>query len=147
MHKFQQNKFLKYSAKFVHEIILDVEKYPEFLPWVSNVKVVSKNNNHFVAKMIISFKGFEESYESLVRYGKEGDKYFVNVEAISGPFKKLINKWTISDANDGCLVDFYIDFAFKSKILDMVVGMFFSTAAEKMIDSFEKRAEELHEGR
>ena len=144
MHKFEQTKFLKYPAKFVNEIILDVEKYPEFLPWVGDVRIISKNNNHFVAKMIITFKGFCESYESLVRYGNEDGKYFVNVEAISGPFKKLINKWTIIEANDGCHVDFYIDFTFKSKILDMVVGVFFSIAVEKMINSFEQRAEELY---
>ncbi len=144
MNKFEQNQSLKYPAEFVHEIILDVEKYPEFLPWVSNVKIISKNNNHFIAKMIISFKGFSESYESLVKYGNENGKYFVNAEAISGPFKKLINKWTITETEFGCHVDFYIDFAFKSKILDMVVGVFFSIAAEKMINSFKKRAEELY---
>ena len=143
MHKYETKKRLEYPAELINEIILDVENYPQFLPWVGSGKILTKNNDNFVAELDISFKGFSESYESLVKHHKSGGVYYVDVEAISGPFRNLTNKWQVKAVKDGCIVDFFIDFEFKSKILDMVVGMVFTIATEKMIHAFEERAKEI----
>lgn len=143
MHKQHIEKHLKYSAEIISNIIIDVESYSDFLPWVERVQILDKTNDSFVAELDVNFKGFNESYKSLVKHYKSGESYYVEVEAISGPFKTLINKWQVEEVKDGCLVNFFIDFEFKSRILDMVVGMVFSIATEKMIHAFEQRAEEI----
>ena len=143
MHTHKLEKHLKHEAELINNIILDVENYPKFLPWVDKARIIEKNNDDFVAELDIGFKGFDESYKSLVKHHKSQEIYHVEVEAISGPFKKLTNKWQVEAVKDGCIVNFFIDFEFKSRILDMVVGMVFSIATEKMVHAFEQRAEEI----
>lgn len=150
MHKFQDSRLLKYDAKIVRDVILDIEKYPEFLPWCSKATIISSNGlgtneGEVVAVLDITFKGMSESYTSKVNFRTEKDNFFINVDAIKGPFRKLTNKWQIFSIKDGCKVDFFIDFEFKSKILDMVIGMVFNAATVKMINSFEKRVREVCE--
>lgn len=143
MTQFTQVKDLKYPASIVANIILDVESYPEFLPWVKKIEIKDKKNEEFIASTVVNFKGFVESYESLVTYSLDDKEYFINTKAISGPFKKLVNKWHIVAKEDGCRVNFFVDFEFKSIILNTVIGMVFSVATQKIMDAFEARAEEL----
>jgi coenzyme Q-binding protein COQ10 len=143
MHSFKEVRKMPYKASDINDIVLDVEKYPEFLPWCSSARVISVNNGRIVADLTAEFKGFSENYRSQITAHKEGDFFIVNVEAISGPFKYLKNSWKIKSLNNECEIDFSIAFEFKSKILDMVIGMVFSIATEKMISAFEARAREL----
>lgn len=142
MHSFEETRQMPFSAELIKEIVLDIEKYPEFLPWCRNVKIISQNDNEIVAEMVIEFKGFSESYCSKIIYKEEKDQYFVNVQAISGPFKQLNNLWKIKKMGQDCSeVNFYIDFELKSRILNMVIGVVFSSATEKMVSAFEQRAQ------
>lgn len=143
MHKKQIKKHLDYDAELINSIILDVENYPQFLPWVDKASILTVEDDNFTAELDIGFKGFHESYKSLVKHHRSEGNYYVEVEAISGPFKKLINKWQVQAVKGGCLVNFFIDFEFKSRILDTVVGMIFSAATEKMVYAFEQRAQEV----
>jgi len=144
MHSFKEVRKMPYKASCINDIILDVEKYPEFLPWCSSAKIISANNDRIVADLTAEFKGFAENYRSQITAHEEGGFFVVNVEAISGPFKYLKNSWKIKSLNNECEIDFFIAFEFKSKILDMVIGMVFSIATEKMISAFEARARELN---
>lgn len=175
MHSLKKSKSLQFTAETIKDIILDVEKYPEFLPWCKYVKVLSKEVNIFTAEMVVSFKGFQEKYVSKVKYEINKQGYVINVDSISGPFKYLKNIWWIkrepslqieqsdlrcdsmnrelvtnhaSFHNDvkssQALVEFQIDFEFKSMILDKIVGIFFEVATSKMINAFEKRAYDLN---
>lgn len=143
MHSFKEVRKMPYKASDISDIVLDVEKYPEFLPWCSSARVISVNDGCIIADLTTEFKGFTENYCSEITTRKEGGFFIINVEAISGPFKYLKNSWKIKSLNNECEVDFSIAFEFKSKILGMVVGMVFSTATKKMISAFEARARQL----
>lgn len=143
MHSFKEVRKMPYELQVIKDIILDIEKYPEFLPWCSFAKVISNKNNCIIADLHIEFKGFSESYRSKIHTNENDDLFIIHVEAISGPFRYLRNIWQIKNLNNGCEIDFSIDFEFKSKILDLVIGMIFSIAIEKMISAFEIRAKLL----
>lgn len=140
MHSFKDEKLLPYKAELIRDIILDIEKYPEFLPWCSQATILNRTENDITAELVITFKAFSESYISRINTSSDDGSYTINVEAIRGPFKKLTNSWSIKNSNNGCIINFFIDFEFKSMILDAVVGTFFSIATDKMINAFEARA-------
>jgi coenzyme Q-binding protein COQ10 len=143
MHSFQETRIMPYKHDLIDKIIMDIEKYPEFLPWCKKARIISKNDDFLTAELSVEFKGFTENYVSKVVRRAETSVYYIEVVAISGPFKLLKNIWSIKELDNKTKVDFSIDFEFKSRILDMVIGMFFSTATEKMIGAFEARAEKL----
>ena len=143
MHSFKETRVISYEASLINEIIIDIEKYPEFLPWCKKARIIEKNNDFLTAELFVKFKGFTESYVSKVITSSENDNYYIEVVAISGPFELLKNIWSIKQLDNGAKVDFYIDFAFKSRILDLVMGMVFSVATEKMIGAFEDRVDKL----
>ncbi|NRB10052.1 MAG: type II toxin-antitoxin system RatA family toxin [Rickettsiaceae bacterium] len=144
MHSIHEVRNLPYNSKIIRQVILDIEKYPEFLPWCHHAKILSLDEeNHIIAELAISFKGFKEIYKSRIDTDHKGNDYFINVEAISGPFEYLINKWKITDLGDNnSEVDFFIDFKFKSKLLNSFMGMFFTLATKQMVNAFEERVKE-----
>jgi coenzyme Q-binding protein COQ10 len=141
-----QTKILPYSAKQIYLLVMDIEKYPEFLPWCKQAKIIEKiSNENLRADLLINFKNFFEKYRSDVKHGKNGDNlYFVDVVAIEGPFKKLVNQWKFRDLENGkCEVEFFIDFEFNSFFLTKMLGGIFERAAEKMMTAFETRAADI----
>ena len=143
-------KTLPYSAKHMFDLVMDIEKYPQFLPWCLAAKITKRfDENHLEADLVINFKGFSQKYSSDVRAKKTIDNEFlISVVSIDGPFKNLINSWEFKDlpSADGkasCQIKFFIDFEFKSIILGKMIGMIFEKATNKMIDAFEKRAETM----
>ncbi|NBV05919.1 MAG: type II toxin-antitoxin system RatA family toxin [Proteobacteria bacterium] len=146
MPKFSEKKILPHSAKKLYSLVMDIEKYPEFLPWCKSAKIIEIiSADNLRADLLINFKGFFEKYRSDVKHGKtENGDYFVDVVAIEGPFKKLINQWKITDLkNDSCEIEFFIDFEFNSVILSKVIGVIFEKATHKMMSAFEDRASAL----
>ena len=143
MHSLNETRVMPYDTDLIHKIIMDIENYPTFLPWCSSAMILSQNEEYLSAKLTIAFKSFAESYVSKVSSRKIDDGYEVEAVAISGPFKHLKNVWRVKSLNNHSEVKFFIDFEFKSRILDMVMGVFFSTVTEKMIVAFETRAKEL----
>jgi len=151
MHSHKEIKILSNSAKEIYDLVFDVEKYPEFLPWCSQAKITKKHDErHFEADLTINFKGFSHKYSSDVRAGKiDDDDYLISVVAIDGPFKNLVNQWQFKDlAKRGddkkCEVKFFIEFEFRSKILNKLMGFVWHKATQKMIGAFEKRAQEIY---
>ena len=143
MHSFNETKTIPYDANLLHNIIMDIENYPNFLPWCSSASILDRKENHLIAELEITFKGVSYSYISRVYSRKLGGSYEIEVEGVSGPCKYLKNSWVIKSINNCSEVKFFIDFELKSRILDMVVNMFFSTISEKIIGAFEARAKEL----
>ncbi|MCE3255476.1 MAG: Oligoketide cyclase/lipid transport protein [Rickettsiaceae bacterium] len=148
MPSHSETKILPYSAKQIFDLVMDIEKYPQFLPWCLAAKITQRfDENHINADLVISFKGFSQKYSSDIKTKKIGDEEFlINVVAIDGPFKNLVNKWEMKELKDAsgkvsCQVKFFIDFEFKSIILGKMIGLIFEKATDKMIDAFEKRAE------
>lgn len=140
-------KILPYKASQILDLVMDIEKYPDFLPWCVGANITEVfDQNHLQADLSISFKGLFEQYKSDVRVTKNQDGYEVTAQAIDGPFQNLINIWQISDIvgiDNSCQVEFFIDFEFKSKILGKMIGLVFAKATDKMINAFEKRAHQL----
>ena len=143
MHSFKETKLMPHDAELLSQIVMDIEKYSEFLPWCSSAVILSKEDNLIVAKLEINFKGFSESYISRVIKEQTDNSYLITAEAISGPFRYLKNSWHIKQLQNGSEINFSIDFEFKSTILDMLIGLIFSVATKKMIAAFEDHANRL----
>ncbi len=147
MPSLTQRKTLNYPAQTMFELVMDIEKYPEFLPWCRDARITKKiSDTNLEAELLIKFKGFFEKYTSDVKFGKiSEDVYFVDVVAIKGPFKNLVNKWKFKILNpEECEIEFFIDFEFNSKILSKLIGAIFKRATEKMMTAFEERAKEIY---
>jgi coenzyme Q-binding protein COQ10 len=143
----QEHKILPFSALQIFQLVMDIEKYSEFLPWCKNAKIIEVlSNENLHAELLINFKGFYEKYTSDVQFYMLGNHdYFVDVVAIKGPFKSLINKWKIVEIDEyNCKVEFFLEFEFNSKILSKMFSAIFANATQKMINAFESRAHEIY---
>jgi coenzyme Q-binding protein COQ10 len=124
------------------DLVADVGRYNEFLPWVTAVRIRSNNDHEMMADLIVGFKGLRENFTS--RVVKHRPK-IIQVDYIDGPLKFLHNEWRFSDRPEGgCAIDFSVDFAFKSKIFEALAGQVFERALNKMTDAFVTRAEVLY---
>lgn len=147
MPSLKQVKTLPFSAKQLYDLVLDIEQYPKFLPWCRQAKITKNiSENNLEAVLLVSFKNFLEKYTSDVKFfQKNSNEYFVDVKAVEGPFKKLVNQWKLRDLEDKkCEVEFFLDFEFNSFILSKMFGAVFSKASEKMMNAFEERAKEIY---
>lgn len=146
MPNLTERKILPYQARQMYQLIIDIEKYPEFLPWCKQAKIIERiSDENLIADLLINFKNFFEKYRSDVKHGKsENGDYFVDVVAIQGPFKSLVNKWKFQDlGNNSCEIEFFIEFQFNSFLLEKMLGGIFGKAAQKMMSAFEERAKEI----
>jgi coenzyme Q-binding protein COQ10 len=142
MPKHSETQALPHSPDQMFDLVSDVARYGEFLPWVSAVRVRSNSDTEMIADLVVGFKGLRETFTS--RVVKERPTK-VNVDYIDGPLKFLYNNWTFrDDGKGGCLVDFTVDFAFKSRIFESLAGQVFDRALRKMTDAFVTRAEALY---
>jgi len=129
----------------MYDLVADIGKYPEFLPWCRGARIRTKTDSLLVADLIIGFKGITEKFTSKVQLDREGLLIQTNYE--DGPFKYLENHWKFIPSDDpetGCIVDFYVDFEFRSRILQAMIGVVFTEAVRRMVGAFETRAEELY---
>jgi len=126
-------------------MILDIEKYPEFVPWCLDGKIhtnIDKGNTvEITADLTIGKSFFKETYKSFIIYDKSNDS--IKVTNIEGPLKHLENKWTFRQTGDSSEVDFHVDFELKNKILNILMIKTFDLGLKKIADAFEKRANEL----
>ena len=142
MPKHSETRALPYSPEQMFDMVADVRRYPEFLPWVSAMRVRQDSDTETVADMIVGFKGLRETFTSKV---KKQRPETIHVEYVDGPLKYLYNDWRFrDDGNGGCLVDFSVDFAFKNRMFEMLAGQVFSVALRRMIGAFETRAAVLY---
>lgn len=142
MPRHSETRALPYSPEQMFDLVADVPRYGEFLPWVSAVSVKSDTTTEMVADLMVGFKALREKFTSRVTKERPGR---IHVDYLDGPLKYLRNDWRFRpDGQGGTLVDFSIDFEFKSKIFEMVAGQMFATALRMMIGAFEERAKKLY---
>ena len=126
-------------------MVLDIEKYPEFVPWCLGGKIhtnIDKGSTlEITADLTIGKSFFSKTYKSFVIYDKSADS--LHVTNIGGPLKHLENKWTFRQTGDSSEVDFHVDFELKNKILNVLMIKTFDLGLKKIADAFEKRANEL----
>lgn len=126
----------------MYDLVADVGRYGEFLPWVTAVRVRSDTATEMNADMIVGFASLRESFTSRVIKSKPSS---ITVDYQDGPLKYLHNVWEFRETEDGgCAVDFAVDFAFKSRVFEAIAGQVFDRALRKMIDAFITRAEALY---
>jgi coenzyme Q-binding protein COQ10 len=142
MPRHRETRALPYSPEQMFDLVADVAAYPEFLPWVTAIRVRSNSETEMLADMIVGFKGLRETFTSrVVKQRPLG----VHVDYVDGPLKHLSNDWRFtSDGEGGVIIDFEVDFAFKNRIFEMLAGQVFDRALRKMIGAFETRAAELY---
>ena len=133
------------SKENLIEMVLDIEKYPEFVPWCLGGKIqteIDKGNRvEITADLTIGKSFFRETYKSLVIYDKSNDS--INVSNIEGPLKYLENKWFFRQIGNLSEIDFHIDFELKNKVLNVLMIKTFNLGLKKIADAFEKRAIQL----
>jgi len=140
--KHAEKKHLPYSAEQMFDLVADVGRYPEFLPWCRGARVRRREGDLIVADLVIGFKGITERFTSRVELDREN--YIIDVSYEDGPFKYLENHWKFIPEEGGCLVDFYVDFEFRSRFLQHMIGMVFTEAVRRMVNAFETRARALY---
>jgi len=133
---------LPHSPDDLFDLVADIERYPEFLPWCVGLRIKSRTENVLTADMMIGFKVFREKFTTRVTL-RRPDR--IDVEYLNGPFKYLNNHWLFLPTENGtCDIDFFVDFEFRSRVLKAAIGTVFNEAVQKMIDAFEKRAMALY---
>ena len=135
------------SKKNLIEMVLDIEKYPEFVPWCLDSKIHDKTDKgdtiEIKADLIIGKSFFRDTYKSFVIYNKSEDS--IHVTNINGPLKHLENNWFFRQDGDASEVEFHVDFELKNKILNVLMIKSFDLGLKKIADAFEKRAIQLFE--
>jgi coenzyme Q-binding protein COQ10 len=138
-----ERRNLPHSPKRMFDLVSDVEKYPEFLPWCVGIRLKEKTPKRINADMMIGYKMFREKFSCRVELTSP-DRIDVVYE--DGPFKYLNNHWIFIKEDDGtCTVDFFVDFEFNSKFLQKVIGIVFNEAVKIMVHAFEKRADAVYQ--
>jgi coenzyme Q-binding protein COQ10 len=141
MPSHSEKKTLPYTPEQMFDMVADVAAYPDFLPWCIATRIRSSNDEELVADMVIGFKMFREQFTSRVALEQPN---LIHVEYENGPFKFLKNHWKFESDGEGCLVDFNVEFEFRSHILEMAIGKVFTEAVHLMVNAFEKRAKTLY---
>lgn len=137
-----ETRLLPYSADLMFGIVADVERYPEFLPWCVGARIRERKDNEILGDLLIGYKMVRERFTSRVVLSRP-DR--IDVSYSEGPFKYLNNHWLFLPQSDGkCLIDFYVDFEFRSKMLQKIMEMFFNEAVKRMVGAFETRAHQLY---
>lgn len=139
----------RFTTRQIFDLVAAVDRYPEFIPWCKAARIVTPpENNQFEAELIVVFKGLTERYTSRVTLTspqEENGQAEILAEMTKGPFHHLRNQWLLTPCEGGgCQIELDLDFRFKSRILDAMIGSVFGRASEKMVGAFRARARELY---
>lgn len=133
---------MRWSAEQMYDLVADVGRYAEFLPWVVATRVKSDSEEEMIADMLVGFSALREKFTSRVLKERPSA---IKVEYIEGPLQRLENTWHFKPETDGgCTIEFCVDFTFRSAIFEKLAGQYLDAAFRKMVAAFEKRAEQLY---
>ena len=137
-----ERRVLPYSAEQLFDLVAAVERYPEFLPWCREARVTGRDGHVFHADMTVGFKAVRRVFGSRVETARP---CAIDVTPTSGPFRRMANRWRFTDLpQGGCLVDFHVDFEFRSRVLRTLIGALYHEAVRRMVAAFESRARALY---
>lgn len=138
----KEKRVLPYTPEQLFDLVIDIESYPEFLPWCLRADILSKRKNEMTAEVIIGYKIFRERFTSRVTFSRPGK---ISVEYMKGPLSHLHNEWTFKPkGKTKCEVGFEVGFELHSRILQGLMEQFFHIAIARMVTAFEQRARELY---
>ena len=147
-----EKRVLPYSVRQLFDLVADIEKYPEFLPWCLSARLLRQEGNVLDWQLVIGFKLFRESFTSKVTLappdgqGKYAGEALppgagrIDVVYIDGPLRHLRNSWVFLPTEGGAEIDFHVEFEFHSRLLERLIGPLFNEAVRHMVTAFETRA-------
>lgn len=141
MPSHRESRRLAYTPEQLFDLVADVQNYPKFLPWVAATRIREQSAAYIVADMSVGFSVFRESFRSKVTLERP-DR--IHVDYLSGPLKYLRNEWRFRPADGGTIIDFNVDFEFRTKMFERVAGAVFNEAFRRMVAAFERRACQLY---
>jgi coenzyme Q-binding protein COQ10 len=137
-----EKRVLPYSSEQLFDLVADVERYPEFLPWCLAARIRERSSTLVVADLLIGFRMVRERFTSRVALARPTR---IDVAYTDGPFRYLNNHWVFTDLPDACCeIDFFVDFEFRSALLQKLIGLLFNEAVRRMVSAFETRAKHLY---
>lgn len=136
-----ESQIVAYRPEQLFDLVADVAQYPRFLPWCIAARVRGRTERELLADLTIGFGPFRETFGSRVTLDRPGR---IEVKYENGPFKYLNNKWEFKPHARGVEVDFVVDFEFRSRILQLAIGVVFTEAVHRMVGAFMKRARDIY---
>lgn len=143
MHTVERSVIVPYTPAQMFDLVSNVAKYPEFMPWCGGAEVLEENDSGMTASIMIRIARISQSFTT-----KNTHDYpnHIHLELVDGPFSNLTGDWKFAPlGEDGCKIDFVMRYEFSSRALEVVVGPIFNRIATSFIDSFTQRANELYE--
>ncbi len=137
MQNHAEERFLPFTREQMFDLVADIERYPEFLPWCVGARITHRENEVLTADLMIGFTAIRESFTSTVTLERPGR---IDVEYIKGPFKYLKNSWIFIAKDHGCVIEFDIAFEVRSRLLRRIFEPLFSEAVRRMVAAFDRRA-------
>ncbi|MBX9945421.1 MAG: type II toxin-antitoxin system RatA family toxin [Reyranella sp.] len=140
-----ERRLVRHAPRQLFDLVADVARYPEFLPWCHAARVRSRTEAVEIAELAIGFGPFHEKFVSRVELAPghpEGPR--IDTTGIDGPFRKLVSRWTFQPHAEGTLIDFELEFDFRSILLQQTVRLLFAEAVRRMVSAFEARANQLY---
>ncbi len=142
MPRHSETRHLPYSPEQTFDLVADVARYQEFLPWVAATRVRSDSETAMVADLVVGFGPIKETFTSRVHKRRPRE---IEIDYVEGPLKYLHNSWSFEpDGEGGTHISFRVDFAFRSRIFEALAGQMFDRALRRMIGAFEERAHALY---
>ena len=136
-----ERHLVPYRPEQLFDMVADVGRYPEFLPWCVGARVRNRTQTESVADLTIGFGPFRESFTSRVALDRPR---LIKVRYENGPFSYLNNQWVFLPHENGTEVDFFVDFEFRSRLLQKAIGVVFNEAVRRMVGAFLRRARQMH---
>ena len=143
-----ERRIFPYSPEQLFDLVAAIDRYPEFLPWCVAARIRERQENVLIGDLVIGFKMIRERFTSKVTLDRPKR---IDVQYLSGPMQYLNNHWTFTAVpsspelpGGGTMIDFYVDFEFRSSILQRIIGALFNEAVRRMVHAFETRARKLY---
>ena len=142
MPRHTEKRFLPYTPEQLFDLVADVGRYQEFLPWVAATRIRSDGETEMVADLIVGFRALKETFTSKVHKRRPRE---IEIDYVEGPLKYLHNSWKFAPApGGGTEIDFCVEFAFRNRLFEAMAGQMFDRALRRMIGAFEDRAHALY---
>lgn len=136
-----ERRRLPYTAEQMYDLVADIDRYPQFLPWLAGARLARRIDGAEHWELLIGYKMLRERFTSEVTYEP---KRVINARYLDGPLKHLSTNWIFAPVEGGCEIDFKVEFEFRSRLLGRIIEVFFNEAIVMMTNAFETRARALY---
>jgi coenzyme Q-binding protein COQ10 len=145
MPKHAEMRPMPHTPRQLFDLVADVERYPEFLPWCAAARIRRRDSGSIVADLVIGFGLLRERFTSKAAlFPAAPGAPRIDIEFVDGPFRRLQGHWVFHPRERGCEVEFYVDFEFRSRLLQATIEMLFHEAVRRMVRAFEERAHKVY---